>query len=67
MDRTGRAVITAFALRMIAYKFWGKSASIIPRLRPHWDMPFMAFDRTSSKSITPDPNSFIAGDKSAWH
>lgn len=66
MDRTSRAVITAFALRMIAYKFWGKSAPIVPRLRPHRDMPYMA-----SIALRPNPyarsNSFIAGDKSAWH
>ena len=52
MHRTSRAVFTAFAQRMITYKFWGKSAPIIPRLRPHRETPHDGLNRTSSNSFS---------------
>lgn len=66
MHCKSRAVITANGPRMIPYMFWGKSAPIVPRLRPRRDLPINGLSRTSSKSIS-QIRLFIAGDESAWH
>lgn len=51
MHRNIRVASTASAPRMVTYKFWGKSAPIIPRLGPHRDSPRNGLNRTSSESI----------------